>query len=181
MQQSAWQRLLQRRSDLKRLRLDEAIADGTFAAVKKGGADVRLTKKGKGTKIMLLVDREGTPLAVDITSASRNEVTLIELLLELRVINPAPERLLYDKAADSDPLRLHVQRIELICWHRSNRVRPPIQDGRAARRLSRRWRVEHTIAWLQTFHRLVTRYEYRDDILLGFVTLACMFITLRRF
>lgn len=34
--QAAWQRLLQRRSDLRRLRLDEAIADGTFAAAKKG-------------------------------------------------------------------------------------------------------------------------------------------------
>lgn len=34
--QAAWERLLQQRSDLKRLRLDEAIADGTFAAAKKG-------------------------------------------------------------------------------------------------------------------------------------------------
>jgi len=34
--QAAWERLLQRRSDLRRLRLDEAIADGTFAAAKKG-------------------------------------------------------------------------------------------------------------------------------------------------
>ena len=132
---------------------------------------------------MLLVDREGIPLAVDITSASHNEVTLIEPLLEQRVLTPAPERLLYDKAADSDPLRqrLQLQQIELVCRHRTNRTRPPVQDGRAARRLSRRWRVERTIAWLQTFRRLVTRYEYRDDIFLGFVTLACMFITLRRF
>lgn len=33
---AAWQRLLQQRSDLRRLRLDEAIADGTIAAAKKG-------------------------------------------------------------------------------------------------------------------------------------------------
>ena len=50
---------------------------------------------------MLLVDREGIPLAVDIASANRNEVTLIEPLLQQRVLNPAPEHLLYDKAADS--------------------------------------------------------------------------------
>ena len=132
---------------------------------------------------MLLVDREGIPLAVDIANANRNEVTLIEPLLEQRLLNPAPEHLLYDKAADSDPLRhrLQLRQIELVCRHRSNRRRPPTQDGRAARRLNRRWRVERTIAWLQSFRRLVTRYEYRDDIFLGFVTLACMFITLRGF
>ncbi|WLD15141.1 transposase [Planctellipticum variicoloris] len=33
---AAWERLLEQRSDLRRLRLDEAIADGTFAAAKKG-------------------------------------------------------------------------------------------------------------------------------------------------
>lgn len=133
---------------------------------------------------MLLVDREDLPLAVDITSASRrNEVTLIELLLEQRVLTPVPEHLSYDKAADSDPLRqrLQLQQIELACRHRSNRKRPPVQDSRVARRLSRRWRVERTIAWLQNFRRLVTRYEYRDDIFLGFVTLACKVITLRGF
>ena len=132
---------------------------------------------------MLLVDREGIPLAVDIASANRSEVALIEPLLEQRLLNPAPEHLLYDKAADSDPLRhrLQLRQIELVCRHRSNRRRPPTQDGRAARRLNRRWRVERTIAWLQSFRRLVTRYEYRDDIFLGFVTLACMFITLRGF
>lgn len=41
--------------------------------------------------------------------------------------------------------------------------------------------MERTIAWLQSFRRLVPRYEHRDDIFLGCVTLACMFITLKGF
>lgn len=79
---AAWQRLLQSPSDLRRLRLDDAIADGTFAADKKEGADVGLTRKGKGTTISLLVDHEGIPLAVDSTCAGHNTLTLIEPLLE---------------------------------------------------------------------------------------------------
>src|SRR3972149_1392320 len=72
---------------------------------KKGGAEVGKTKRGKGTKIMLLVDGEGTPLAVETASASPAEVTLIESLLDRRMRIRRPQRLIYDRAADSDPLR----------------------------------------------------------------------------
>lgn len=72
---------------------------------KKGGADVGKTKRGKGTKIMLLVDGNGTPLAAMIASASEAEVNLIEALIENRNCDDCPDRLLYDKAGDSDPLR----------------------------------------------------------------------------
>jgi hypothetical protein len=43
-----------------------------------------------------------------------------------------PVRVITDKAYDSDPLRKRLQRrgIELICLHKSNRVRPTTQDGR---------------------------------------------------
>ena len=54
---------------------------------------------------MLLVDSSGLPLAIDVDSASPAEVTLIELLLDEAVIPFVPDRLIYDQAADSDPLR----------------------------------------------------------------------------
>ena len=47
----------------------------------KGGSNVGPTKRGKGTKLMLLVDGAGTPLVASIASARRNEVLLIEELL----------------------------------------------------------------------------------------------------
>lgn len=118
-----------------------------------------------------------------VTSASPNEVTLIEPLIEQRQLRRLPERLLYDLAADSDPLRSRLLRrgIELICPHRANRVKRPTQDRRKLRRFRRRWKIERSISWLQYFRRLVTRYEYHARLFLGFVQLACLVIVLRRF
>ena len=125
---------------------------------------------------MVLTDGQGLPLGIDTASASPHEVTLIEPLLERRVLRRKPQRLIYDKAADSDPLRERLRRrgIELICPHRGRRNKPPTQDGRALRRYRRRWTIERSISWLQNFRRLVTRYEYHADLFHGFVQLACL-------
>lgn len=150
---------------------------------KKRGDKVGKTKRGKGTKIMVHSEGHGLPIAATIHSASPNEVTLIEPLLNSTVIRRKPKRLLYDKAADSDPLRLRLRRrkIELICRHRVNRAKPALQDGRKLRRIKRRWKIERAIGWLQNFRRLVTRYEYHANLFLGFVQAACMLIVLRQF
>jgi transposase len=141
------------------------------------------TKRGKGTKIMVLTDANGLPLGVDTSSASPHEVKLIAPLLEKRLLPHRPRRLIYDEAADSDPLRARLKRrgIELICRHRRNRVKPPTQDGRKLRRFRRRWKVERSISWLQNFRRLVTRYEFHEHLFHGFVQLACLVIVLGRF
>jgi transposase len=132
---------------------------------------------------MKMVDGHGTPLAIDIESASPAEVTLIERLVTKRVLPRRPRRLIYDRAGDSDPLRARLarQHIDLICPHRKSRKRAPTQDGRALRRFKRRWKVERSISWLQNFRRLVTRYEHHAHLFLGFAQLACVFITLQRF
>ena len=141
------------------------------------------TKRGKGSKLMLLVDGSGLPLAIDVHSARPAEVTLIEPLLDQAVTPYVPHRVIYDRAADSDPLRqrLAERGIELICPHRHGRVRPATQDGRPLRRYRKRWIVERTIGWLQAFRRLVTRYEYYAFLFHSFAKLACIMIVLRRF
>ena len=81
---------------------------------------------------MALTTGDGLPLAATVHSASPGEVTLIEGLLQQRVLKRNLPRLIYDRAADSDPLRvrLTLQGTELICPHRKNRKKPPTQDGR---------------------------------------------------
>jgi len=93
-----------------------------------------------------------------------------------------PERLIADKAYDSDPLRkrLHKRGIELIVPHRNNRTRAKTQDGRALRRYKRRWKVERTFAWLQCFRRLVVRWDRDPRTYLAFVHVACLMIALRQ-
>lgn len=132
---------------------------------------------------MVLVDGNGLPLAVDISAASPAEVTLIEPLLDQAATSYVPQRLIYDRAADSDPLRerLASRGIELICPHRRGRKRPATQDGRSLRRYRKRWIVERTISWLQAFRRLVTRYEFYALLFHSFAKLACLMILLRRF
>lgn len=132
---------------------------------------------------MLLVDSNGLPLSIDVDSASPAEVKLIEPLIDQAIMPYVPERLIYDRAADSDPLRerLADRGIELICPHRQGRVRPTSQDGRALRRYRHRWVVERTISWLQSFRRLVTRYEYYAFLFHSFAKLACIMIVLRWF
>ena len=150
---------------------------------KKGGACVGKTKRGKGTKLMLLADGGGLPLAADVHSASPAEVRLIEPLLARRVLRRRPKRLIYDKAADCDALRLRLAKrgVDLICPHRRSRTRAKLQDGRKLRRYKRRWKVERSIAWLFNFRRLVVRYEHHAHLFLGLVQLACLYTALRRF
>jgi transposase len=131
---------------------------------------------------MVLADGNGLPLAADIASASPAEVTLIERLLTKRVLRRRPKRLLYDRAADSDPLRSRLRRrgTELICPHRRGRKRPPTQDGRPLRRYKRRWKIERSISWLFNYRRLVVRYEYHAHLFYGFLQLACVFTMLKK-
>jgi transposase len=160
-------------------------------ARKNGGADVGKTRRGKGTKLMVVADGRGVPLGVRIAQASPAEVTLIESTLEQvavprsgpRLPPTKPRSLIYDKAADSDALRRRLKKrgIESICPHRSNRKRPVLQDGRSLRRYRRRWTIEKTVAWLENFRRRVVRYERKSKIFLAFLKVACLMITLRQF
>ena len=85
---------------------------------------------------MAVADARGTPLAVDVVSASPHETTLVAPTLAARFTEEAPQRLIGDRAYDSDPLdeELLRQGIEMIAPHRRNRKRPKRQDGRKLRR-----------------------------------------------
>ena len=130
---------------------------------------------------MAITDAHGFPIAIHVSSASPHEITLVESTLAARFADHAPERIIGDKAYDSDPhdATLATQGIALIAPHRANRTKPKTQDGRALRRYKRRWKVERCFAWLQQFRRLVTRYEHRLENFRAFVQLGCMRILLR--
>jgi transposase len=87
---------------------------------------------------------------------------------------------LADKAYDCDWLReyLLAQGFILVAPHRSNRVKPPMIDGRRLRRYKRRWKVERTFAWLHSYRRVVTRYEKSIQRFEGFAQMACAFIAI---
>ena len=131
---------------------------------------------------MAFSDGSSVPLAVHAESASPHEITLVEATLASGFLKEEPQRLIGDKAYDSDLLdeTLLEQGIELIAPHRKNRKKRKTQDGRKLRRYKRRWKVERLFAWLSNFRRLVVRYEYKEENFLGMVQLGCIVILLRR-
>jgi transposase len=132
---------------------------------------------------MAVADSAGLPVAVYTESASPHEVTLVRKTLVERFTAEKPERLIGDKAYDSDPLDEELAEIgvEMIAPHKANRVKAQTQDGRKLRRYKRRWKVERLFAWLQNYRRILVRYEYHDDNYLGFVHLGCILILLRAY
>lgn len=130
---------------------------------------------------MAVADRNGLPIAAWITSGERHETRNVLDTLKARFVKPLPQRLIGDKAYDSDKLdaQLKEQGVELIAPHTSTR-KHKTQDGRKLRRYKRRWHVERLFAWVMRSRRLVTRYECRVENFLGFYHLACIKILLRR-
>jgi transposase len=167
----------------RRHRLERRFYRRNFCSCKKRGDGVGKTKRGKGTKIMGLTDAFGLPIAVDATSASPHEVTLVDDTLDSCFLENVPEKIIGDRAYDSDKLdkRLAEERgVELVAPHKNNRVKYPTQDGRVLRRFKKRWKVERLFAWLQNFRRLVVRYEYHLVNFLAMIQLGCIVILLRR-
>ena len=130
---------------------------------------------------MGIADSHGLPIALRTENASPAEVKLVAATLEQRVLEDVPERLIGDKAYDSDGLDKQIMEeygTEMISPHRQGRI-APTQDGRPLRRYARRWKVERMFAWLFNFRRLVVRYEYHAHNFQGFVHLAAAVILLR--
>jgi transposase len=140
--------------------LSEGFIDGTFAPAKKGAM-----------------------IAIDATSAQPHEITLVDKTLDACFLEHVPEKVIGDRAYDSDKLdqKLAEERgVDLIAPHKSNRKKSATQDGRGLRRYRKRWKVERLFAWLQNYRRLVVRYEYHLKNFLAMVQLGCIIILLRR-
>lgn len=163
-------------------RLYECFIDGTFSKARGGGDGIGCTKAGKGVKIMVLVDARGLPVAVDTSSATPHESKLVQGLFDFMLTSVTPDRVVGDKAYDSDALddMLAAQGTDLIAPHRSSR-RPEnkTQDGRFLRRYKRRWTVERTISWFQNYRRLCIRWEKSTKLFQGFLHLSCALLLLR--
>jgi transposase len=128
---------------------------------------------------MGMADASGTNIAINTAPASRHESKLVEDTLNARHNSTLPERLIGDKAYDSDGLDADLAKlgVEKIAPHRENRKKAKTQDGRS----KRRWKVERLFAHLQNFRRLVVRYEYYAQNFLALVQLGCIKLLLRLF
>jgi transposase len=99
-----------------RLDLRRALVDASFVRAPRGGAATGpspVDRRKRGSKHHLLTDAEGTPLAITLTAANRNEITqllaLVEAIPPLRGKPGPPARrpaaLQGDRGYDSEPHR----------------------------------------------------------------------------
>jgi transposase len=170
-----------------------AFLDGSFVPAKKGGDQVGLTKKGKGTKWMLVIDGHGLPLGFHLDSAQMAEVRLAERTLDtVAVARPRgrprqrPKKLVADRGYDSGGFRQALRRRGIgMCippkrrpqtW-KATRGRPVVarQDD-----FRLRYKVERTFAWLGNFRRLLIRWEYLFSVYRSWFTVAVLLLCLRR-
>jgi len=138
------------------------------------------TRRGKGTKWMVVVDGQGVPLGKQLASASPHETKLIEATLDRSFAPEKVQRLIYDRAADSNALRQQLadRGIDLIAPENPRR-KQRVQDRRKLRRYRRRWKMERTFAWIGNYRRLVVRYETKLHVYSAFFHIACIMIVLR--
>ena len=154
--------------------------DGFFLAGKSGGELVDYGYKGKGATNHLLVDGEGNPIAVEVTSAKGDERLQVESLLD-RVSNQLKffqkETCLVpifeaDKRNDANSLKIKLLKHNIypLIARRKQGKKP--EDKKIASWVQRnRWKVERAIAWLQRkIRRLAVRWERKLDYWKGFLS-----------
>jgi len=125
-----------------------------------------------------VVDRRGTPLGVRLSPANRHDSMMLaptlDAVLGVRHGRGRPRKLHADKAYDHGRCRSE-------CRKRAIKPRTARRGIDSSERLGRhRWVVERTLAWLNRFHRLAIRYEWRADIHEAFVILGCALICLNQ-
>ncbi|WP_216854722.1 IS5 family transposase [Streptomyces pacificus] len=154
-----------------------AIVDAASVRAKKGGS---LTGRNpvdrgkKGSKLHVLSDAQGLPLALGVSGANvHDSQALLPLVLGIPAIRSRrgprrrrPSKLRADKAYHST---------EHLRWLRSRGIVPRIaRPGiESSERLGRhRWKIERSISWLFGYRRLTVRYERKGSHFLGFLGLA---------
>lgn len=147
------------------------------------------TDRGKrGSKLHLLVDERGAPLALHITAANEHDKwSADDLLVSIVVARPkgddVPQHLCADKGYDYADVHQVVAEAHYIAHikHRRRRNEPKVEEcpiPGEVRYPARRWVVERTLGWLAKRRSLRTRWCKKRCNWLAFAQLACAHILL---
>jgi transposase len=157
--------------------------DSMLAPAPLGGAQTgkNPTDRSKlGSKIHLLVDERGAPLAIFVTDANRHDKWSVEdLVVTVVVKRPYSEQhFCADKAYDSADIHQFIASQQYISHikHRRRRNEPKPEAGSIPGEKSypaRRWVVERTFGWLAKRRSIATRWCKKPENWLAFIKLAC--------
>lgn len=122
---------------------------------------------GLTTKIHVLTDALGNPLAFQLTPGQQSDVSVAQNLIK----NITGASIIADKGYDSDSLRNRIknQNCVPVIPSRSNRNRPVIYDKTLYKERSL---IENLFNKIKDFRRIATRYEKSARNFLAFIFLA---------
>ena len=147
-----------------------------------GGSDTgnNPTDRSKqGSKIHILVDQWGAPLAVWVTGANQHDKWSIEsLVFHIVVKRPTSDQhLCADKAYDSADVHQFIRQKGYVSHikHRRRRGEPPdpCPTPGETQFPARRWVVERTLSWLVRRRSIRTRWCKHSQNWLALVQFAC--------
>jgi transposase len=170
-----------RRDRLVRFGYGQLFGAGAFWGAKTGPNP---TDRGKnGSKRHLIVDGQGTPLAIEHTAANVHDsemaIALVDSIPPIKQPRgrprKRPDEVLADRAYDAE-----------------QKIRKPLRQRRTKPLIAKRYTkngsglgkfryvVEAAFDWLFNQRRLRVRYEKRDDIHQAFLIIGCFLICWRR-
>jgi len=138
------------------------------------------TDRGKrGSKIHILVDQRGAPLAVYISGANQHDKWFVdEVIFSVVVKRPTVEQhLCADKGYDYPDVHEFVAQERYVAHikRRRRRGEPQIDPSPPGETQypARRWVVERTLSWLTKRRSIRTRWCKKAENYLAFVLFAC--------
>lgn len=175
----------------RRIKWKWQALDSKSSPAPLGGDQTRekWTDRGKsGSKLHLLVDKRGAPLAVVVTGANiHDKWSAADLIISIVVPRPDPakteQHLCMDRGYDFEDVHRFVEQARYIAHikHRRRRNEPFIEDvpmPGETRYPARRWVVERTLGWLTKRRSLRIRWCKKAANWLAFIQFACAHILL---
>jgi transposase len=144
------------------------------------------TDRGKiGAKRSLLTEGGGVPIGLAVEGANRNDFKMVRETIEsIPVKRPAPtpatpQGMCLDKGYDYDEVRDLLAEFGFTAHIRARGEEAKALQQDAGFR-ARRWVVERTHSWLNRFRRVLIRWDKNVCNYLGFLHLACAYITYKQ-
>lgn len=181
-----WRILLDHAQHRGQLDWSRSAMDSISVPAPRGGTHTgpNPTDRGKtGSKLHLLIDGQGVPLALTLSGANVHDSRHLEMTVDAvpgvrsgRRGRPRrrPAKLHADKGYDFGRCRQALSRPKIAPRIARRGVESSATLGR------HRWRVERTLSWLVAFRKLAVRRERSAASFLALAQLACALIVWRR-
>jgi putative transposase len=169
--------------DWEWLAMDSAMTKAPLGGKKVGKNP---TDRGKiGTTRSVLTEGGGVPIGLAVEGANRNDFKMARATITSIPITrpePTPDRpqgMCLDKGYDFDEVR------DLLAeFGFTAHIRARGEEAKALKQelgfKARRWVVERTHSWMHRFRRVLIRWDKNVCNYLGFLHLACAYITYRQ-